>query len=436
MRYGGFVDGIDQFDPHFFGIAPREAVTMDPQHRMVLEVCWEALERSGQAADRLRGSLTGVFLGITSNDYATHLRFTDPSRLDVYSASGNVHNSAAGRVSYLLGLHGPSMAIDTACSASLTAIHLACQSLRLGESNLALAGGVNSILVPDAFVSFGKWGMMAPDGRCKTFDAAADGFVRAEGCGMLALKRLSDAVAAGDSILAVIRGSAVNQDGPSSGLTVPNGPAQEAVLRKALSVARIKPSDVSYVEAHGTGTSLGDPIELEALDAVMSEGRAPGVPLVVGAIKTNLGHLEAASGVAGLIKVVLALQHGTIPANLHFRRLNPAITLRKLDVTVPTAPIPWPAGSSPRIAGVSSFGFSGTNAHVVVGEAPASQRWTPPRTRVPCTLWRSPARAHRPSATSRGAGASTSPARGTSIWQTSRDRRRAAGRTSAIARPS
>ena len=371
VRYAGLVDGIDQFDAHFFGIAPREALTMDPQHRMVLEVCWEALERSGQAADRLRGSLTGVFLGITSNDYATHLRATDPTRLDVYSASGNVHNSAAGRVSYLLGLHGPSMAIDTACSASLTAIHLACQSLRLGESNLALAGGVNSILMPDAYVSFGKWGMMAPDGRCKTFDAAADGFVRAEGCGMLALKRLSDAVADGDSILAVIRGSAVNQDGPSSGLTVPNGPAQEAVLRKALGVARIKPADVSYVEAHGTGTSLGDPIELEALDAVMSEGRAPGVPLVVGAVKTNLGHLEAASGVAGVIKVVLALQQGTIPANLHFRQLNPAITLRKLEVTVPTAPLTWPAGPSPRTAGISSFGFSGTNAHVVVGEAPA-----------------------------------------------------------------
>jgi acyl transferase domain-containing protein/acyl carrier protein len=377
VRYGGFVDGVDQFDPHFFGIAPREAVTMDPQHRMVLEVCWEALERSGQSADRLRGSLTGVFVGITSNDYATHLRLTDPSRLDVYSASGNVHNSAAGRVSYLLGLHGPSMAIDTACSASLTAVHLACQSLRLGESNLALAGGVNSLLTPDGFVAFGKWGMMAQDGRCKTFDAAADGFVRAEGCGMLVLKRLSDAIADGDPILAVIRGSAVNQDGPSSGLTVPNGPAQEAVLRKALSVARIKPADVAYVEAHGTGTSLGDPIELEALDAVMSEGRAPGVPLVVGAIKTNLGHLEAASGVAGLIKVVLALQHGAIPANLHFHRLNPAITLRKLEVTVPTAALPWPAGSRPRIAGVSSFGFSGTNAHVVVGEAPQSAEAAP-----------------------------------------------------------
>ncbi|MEP6914563.1 MAG: type I polyketide synthase, partial [Acidobacteriota bacterium] len=372
IQYGGFVDGVDQFDPHFFGIAPREAVSMDPQHRMVLEVCWQALERGGQAADRLRGSLTGVFVGITSSDYATHLRVADPLRLDVYTANGNVHNSAAGRVSYLLGLHGPSMAIDTACSASLSAIHLACQSLRLGESDMALAGGVNSLLVPDGFVSFDKGGMMAPNGRCKTFDEAADGFVRAEGCGMIVLKRISDAIADGDTILAVIRGSAINQDGPSSGLTVPNGPAQQAVLRKALAAARVKPSDVSYVEAHGTGTFLGDPIELEALDAVMSEGRSAEASLVVGSVKTNLGHLEAASGVAGLIKVVLALQHEEIPANLHFRRLNPAITLRRLAVTVPTESVPWPAGTSPRIAGVSSFGFSGTNAHVVVEEAPAA----------------------------------------------------------------
>ncbi len=370
VQYGGFVDGIDQFDPHFFGIAPREALTMDPQHRVVLEVCWEALERSGQAADRLRGSLTGVFIGITSSDYGVHVRAADPSRLDLYSANGNVHNAAAGRVSYLLGLQGPSMAIDTACSASLSAIHLACQSLRLGESDMALAGGVNALLVPDGFVCFGKWGMMAPDGRCKTFDEAADGFVRAEGCGILVLKRLSDAVAQGDSVLAVIRGSAVNQDGPSSGLTVPNGPAQEAVLRKALKVSGVTPGDVAYVEAHGTGTSLGDPIELEALDAVMSEGRAPGVPLVVGSVKTNLGHLEAASGVAGVMKVVLALQHGQIPASLHFHRLNPAATLRHLTVTVPREPMTWPPGDDPRIAGVSSFGLSGANAHVVVSEAP------------------------------------------------------------------
>jgi acyl transferase domain-containing protein/NADPH:quinone reductase-like Zn-dependent oxidoreductase/acyl carrier protein len=381
VHYGGFVDGIEQFDPHFFGIAPREALTMDPQHRVVLEVCWEALERSGQAADRLRGSLTGVFIGITSADYGVHVRAADPSRLDLYSANGNVHNAAAGRVSYLLGLQGPSMAIDTACSASLSAIHLACQSLRLGESDMALAGGVNALLVPDGFVCFGKWGMMAPDGRCKTFDEAADGFVRAEGCGILVLKRLSDAVAEGDTVLAVIRGSAVNQDGPSSGLTVPNGPAQEAVLRKALKVSGVKPGDVAYVEAHGTGTSLGDPIELEALDAVMSDGRAPGVPLIVGSVKTNLGHLEAASGVAGVMKVVLALQHGRIPASLHFHRLNPAATLRHLTVTVPSEGLPWPAGAAQRIAGVSSFGLSGANAHVVIAEPPLVAAPAKPRER-------------------------------------------------------
>ena len=368
--YGGFLDNVDRFDPHFFGIAPREAAALDPQHRMVLEVCWESLEHACVSPDQLRGSLTGVFVGITSNDYASHLLDVDPGRVDIYSASGNVHNSAAGRVSYLLGLHGPSMAIDTACSSSLTAIHLACQSLRLGESDVALAGGVNSILTPEGFVGFSKAGMLAHNGRCKAFDAGADGLVRAEGCGMVVLKRLSDAVAAGDRVLALIRGSAVNQDGPSSGLTVPNGPAQQAVIRKALSTARIKPADVQYVEAHGTGTSLGDPIELEALDAVLADGRPAGQRLIVGAVKTNVGHLEAASGVAGLMKIVLSLEHETIPPNLHFTRLNPAVTLRNLEVHVPTAPVPWRRGDRPRIAGVSSFGLSGTNAHLVVEEPP------------------------------------------------------------------
>lgn len=374
VQYGGFVEPIDRFDPHFFGIAPREAASLDPQHRLVLEVCWEALEDACQSPDRLRGSLTGVFVGITSSDYATHLRETDASPRDIYFASGNIHNSAAGRVSYLFGLHGPSMAIDTACSASLSAIHLACQSLRLGESDLALAGGVNCLLTPEPFVWFTKAGMLARDGRCKSFDAAADGLVRAEGCGMIVLKRLSDARANNDRILALIRGSAVNQDGPSSGLTVPNGPAQQAVIRKALGAARIRPADVQYVEAHGTGTSLGDPIELEALDAALSEGRPRGQRLIVGAVKTNLGHLEAASGVAGLMKIVLALQHESIPGNLHFSRLSPAITLRHLDVHVPTENVPWKRGEIRRLAGVSSFGFSGTNAHVVIEEAPAVTR--------------------------------------------------------------
>ena len=366
----GFLAHIDAFDAHFFGIAPREAVTMDPQHRMALEAAWEALEDAGLAPDSLKGSQTGVFLGITAIDYAVHMRVSDLKQLDVYSATGSAANAAAGRVSYVLGLHGPSMAVDTACSSSLTAIHLACQSLRLRESNLALAGGVNTLIIPDWFVSMERWGMLAPDSRCKAFDAGADGMVRAEGCGILVLKRLSDAVAAGDRVLALIRGSAVNQDGPSSGLTVPNGPAQEAVMRQALRAARLKPSDVSYVEAHGTGTTLGDPIELEAIDAVMGEGRPQGSSLVVGSVKTNVGHLEAASGVAGLIKVVLSMQHGEIPRNLNFTTLNPAITLRNLQVQVPTTTIPWPAVERTRVAGVSSFGLSGTNAHVVLEEAP------------------------------------------------------------------
>src|SRR5438552_2148904 len=338
-QFGGFLDRIDQFDPHFFGIAPREAVTMDPQQRLVLEVCWEALENAGQAPDGLRGSATGVFVGITANDYVNQLKPSDC--LGVSSATGNAHNAAARRVSYPLGLQGPSMALDTACSSSLTAIHLACQGLRTGECNLALAGGVNIIASPDQFVSFFKWGMIAPDGRCKTFDSAANGFVRAEGCGMVVLKRLSDAVAEGDNILAVIRGTAVNQDGASSGLTVPNGLAQEAVIRQALRFGGIPPREVGYVEAHGTGTTLGDPIELEALDAVLGEGRPTDRPLVVGSVKTNLGHLESASGVAGLIKAVLALQHQEIPPHLHFHQLTSGVTLLKTTVVIPTAPMPW-----------------------------------------------------------------------------------------------
>jgi len=375
-QYGGFIEGVDQFDPVFFGIAPREATTLDPQQRLVLEVTWEALERAGYAPDRLGGTPTGVFLGITTGDYAQVIREADPTNLDVYFATGNAHNTAAGRVAYLLGFRGPAMAVDTACSSSLTAIHLACQSLRMGESTLALAGGVNLTLVPEPFVCFSKWGMMAPDGRCKAFDAAADGFVRAEGCGMLVLKRLSDAVADRDPILAVLRGSAVNQDGASGGLTVPNGLAQQAVIRQALSAAKLTPSDIDYVEAHGTGTSLGDPIELEAIDAVLGEERSSGRPLVVGSVKTNIGHLESASGVAGLMKVILSLQHGEIPANLHFHTLNPRITIRRLKLIVPTAAYKWETSGIPRRAGVSSFGFSGTNVHMIVEEAPRAEEHT------------------------------------------------------------
>ena len=369
-KRGGFLSQVDRFDPQFFGISPREAATMDPQQRLLLETASEALESAGIAGDRLAGSATGVFVGITTSDYGQLLRRGGPENSDVYAATGSALNAAAGRLSFTFGFQGPCVALDTACSSSLVAVHLACQSLRTRESDLALAGGVNVILSPDAMVLFSKWGMMAPDGACKTFDASADGFVRSEGCAVIALKRLGDAVAAGDPILAVIRGSAVNSDGRSSGLTVPNGPAQQAVLRKALLSAALKPGDLDYVEAHGTGTSLGDPIEVEALGAVLGEGRSPERPLLIGSIKTNIGHAEASSGLAGLLKVVMALRHEAIPPHLHFARPSPAIPWADLCVSVPVELTPWPRGVRPRRAGVSSFGFSGTNAHVILEEAP------------------------------------------------------------------
>jgi acyl transferase domain-containing protein len=272
-RMGGFLKHIDQFDPHFFGISPRETISMDPQQRLVLQVGWEALENAGQAPDKLNGSLTSVFMGISNNDYSRVL-FDEYADIDLHYATGNSFSVVPGRLSYLLGLQGPSMAVDTACSSSLVAIHLACQSLRSGESNLALAGGVNLILTPEMNINFSKAKMMAFDDKCKTFDAAADGYVRGEGCAIIVLKRLSDAIANHDNILAVIRGSAVNQDGRSSGLTAPNGPSQEAVIRQALVNADVEPSQVNYVEAHGTGTSLGDPIEVQALAAVLGNGRS------------------------------------------------------------------------------------------------------------------------------------------------------------------
>ncbi len=370
-RRGGFLSQVDRFDPQFFGISPREAATLDPQQRLLLETATEALESAGLPTDGLAGMAAGVFVGITTSDYGQLVRRGGPEHSDVYSATGNALNAAAGRIAFTFGFQGPCVAVDTACSSSLVGVHLACQSLRTGESDLALAGGVNVILSPDAMVLFSKWGMMAPDGACKTFDAAADGFVRAEGCAVIALKRLADAQAAGDPVLAVIRGSAVNADGRSSGLTVPNGPAQQAVLRTALANARLAPADIDYVEAHGTGTSLGDPIEAEALGAVMGEGRDPQRPLWIGSVKTNLGHTEAASGLAGLLKVVMCLRHETIAPSLHFSEPNPRIDWASLPLRVPVSAVPWPRGERPRRGGVSSFGFSGTNAHVVLEEAPA-----------------------------------------------------------------
>ncbi len=371
-RQGGFLQQVDQFDAPFFGISPREAVSMDPQQRLILEVGWEALEHAGCAPDSLVGSQTGVFLGASTYDYSL-LSLKSPTALentDIYLVTGNATNIIAGRLSYVLGLRGPSLVVDTACSSSLVSIHLACQSLRSGECDLALAGGVNIILAPELSIMFSKSHMLAADGRCKTFDAAADGFGRGEGCGIVVLRRLSDALTHGAHILAVIRGSAVNQDGRSNGLTAPNGQAQQAVIRKALANAHVAPAEVGYIEAHGTGTSLGDPIEVQALAAVLREGRAARDHVHVGTVKTNIGHLEAAAGIAGLIKAVLMLQHQEIPPNLHLNVPNPYIPWDDLSVTIPTHLTPWPANERSRIAGVSSFGFSGTNAHIILEEAP------------------------------------------------------------------
>lgn len=370
-RFGGFLDNVDCFDPGFFGISPRETVSMDPQQRLLLEVSWEALENAGMGREKFSGSKTGVFVGVTTHDYKDVLtQFCGIKKIDNYFGSGNTLNAIAGRLSFTLGLQGPSMAIDTACSSSLVASHLACQSLRSGESDLALVGGVNLILTPEPTVALSKARMLSFDGRCKTFDAAADGYVRGEGCGVIVLKRLSDAEADGDKILALIKGSAANQDGPSSGFTVPNGPAQQELIRKALSNARVKPCEVDYVEAHGTGTSLGDPIEVSAAAAVLGEGRPDDRPFIMGAVKTNLGHLEAAAGIAGIIKVVLSLQNEEIPPHLNFNKPSPHIPWSELPVRVPTGLIPWPKGGKKRLAGVSSFGASGTNTHLILEEAP------------------------------------------------------------------
>ncbi len=380
-REGGFLAGIDLFDADFFGISPREAASMDPQQRLLLEVCWHALEDAGYANAALEGSRTGVYMGVSNSDYARTV-WQRREQIDAYCASGTALSVLAGRVSYCLGLRGPSLALDTACSSSLVALHLACQALRGGECDMALAGGINLILSPEFNIAFTKARMMAPDGRCKSFDAAADGYVRGEGVGVVVLKRLNDALAAGDRIAAVVHGSAVNQDGSSSGLTAPNGPAQEAVIRAALAQGGIAAADVTYVETHGTGTPLGDPIEVGALAAVFAAGRKRAAPLLIGSVKTNLGHLEAAAGIAGVMKVILSLQRASIPPNLHFHRGNPRIDWDEVPIEVPQAATAWPARSAGRFAGVSSFGFSGTNAHAVLGEAPApgavAPRLSPP----------------------------------------------------------
>ena len=374
-RWGSFLDGVDLFDARFFGIAPREALSIDPQQRLLLEVAWEALEDAGIAADRLHGEAGGVFVGLCNHDYHDIMLEHPLEQIDGYRASGVAGSMAAGRIAYLLGLHGPALTVDTACSSSLVALHLACESLRSGEARLALAGGANLILGVDTTVGLTKAHMLSPGGRCRTFDAAADGIVRGEGCGVVVLERLNDARANGHRVLAVIRATALNQDGRSSGITAPNGPAQEALMRAALARAGIDPRDVDYIEAHGTGTRLGDPIEVRALGEVYGAADRP-APLRIGSVKTNLGHLEAAAGIAGVIKAVLALRHREIPPHLHFSAPNPLIPWEQFAIEVPTRRMPWAPGASDRVrrAAVSSFGFSGTNAHVIIEEAPAAEQ--------------------------------------------------------------
>ncbi len=366
---GGFLDQVDQFDPAFFGISPREAHRMDPQQRLFLEVAYEALQDAGQVDKQLAGSQTGVFVSSYHNDYGL-MQQTNPEDIDSRTLTGVIHSIVPNRLSFLLNLHGPSLSIDSACSSSLVAVHLACQSLRNQECDMALAGGVSLIIAPEVMISLSQVGFLAPNGRCKTFDASADGFGRGEGCGVVVLKRLTDALAAGDHVLALIRGSAVNQDGRSNVLTAPNGLAHQDVVRRALRNAQLLPDDITYVETHGTGTVLGDPIEVEALAEVFGGPRQDGQPCVLGALKSNIGHLEAAAGIAGLIKVVLSLQHGSIPPNVHFQTLNPYISLENTPFIIPTETIAWAGGAKDRIAGVSSFGVGGTNAHVIIAEAP------------------------------------------------------------------
>lgn len=365
-RHGGFIPHLYDFDASFFRISPREAVSLDPQQRLALELGWEALEQGGIAIDSLSEQRVGVFLGLSSIDHWQQMLARSPETIDAYLATGNTHSVAAGRLSFLLGVNGPSLAVDTACSSSLVTIHLACQSLRQQECDMALAGGVNRIVTPAASINFSKARMLSTDGRCRTFDAAANGFGRAEGGGMVVLKRLSDAGC--DRIHGIILGSATNHNGRTNGLTAPSKTSQQAVIRQALKASRITASQVSYVETHGTGTALGDPIEVEALGTIFKEAGPRQQPVILGAVKTNIGHTEAAAGIAGFIKALLALKHQQIPANLHLSNPNPHLDWQNLPFKLPTESVPWTVAEGPCIAGVSAFGFNGTNAHIIVQE--------------------------------------------------------------------
>ena len=374
-RWGGFLDQIDRFDAQFFGISPREAEAADPQQRLLLEIAYHAVEDAGLTLAALAGKRASVYIGICSWDYG-FLQLTSESRaaIDGYTNLGSSLCIAANRISYFFNLVGPSLAVDTACSSSLVAAHLGCRSIWDGESELAFVGGVNLTLRPELTIGFSKASMLSPDGRCKSFDARANGYVRGEGAGILILKPLARALADGDRIYAVIRATAVNQDGRTAGISVPNQASQEANIVEALRLAEIAPESVQYVEAHGTGTPVGDPIEAAALGAVYGKARKPDDRCIIGSIKSNVGHLEAAAGIAGLIKAALCLQHREIPKTLHFENPNPQIAFDDLRLRIAREPEPWPEthGQPPR-AGVNAFGFGGTNGHAILEATPDAE---------------------------------------------------------------
>ncbi|QIJ65457.1 type I polyketide synthase [Streptomyces sp. JB150] len=371
-RHGGFLaeSDVDGFDAEFYGISPAEAAEMDPQQRLLLEVAWEALEHAGLPADRLAGSRTCVYVGACGDDHG-RTALEDLPSITARTGTGSAPSIIANRLSYALDLRGPSVTVDTACSSSLVALHLARTALLAGECDTALVGGVNLLLSPGVTLNFAESGALSPGGRCKPFSAAADGYVRAEGCVVTVLRGLDDAVRDGDRVLAVLRATGTNQDGRSNGLMAPNPAAQEALIREVWHASGLDPADAGYIEAHGTGTPLGDPIEATALGAALGRHRPTGSPLPIGSVKSNLGHLEGAAGLAGLAKCALALHHELLPATLHHAAPNPRIPFTELGLSVVDRPVAWHRGTRPRTAGVSSFGFGGTNAHAVLVEAPA-----------------------------------------------------------------